>query len=135
MSWLPRQMRWLMWLSGALTCTMLYFAVAPEAAQQSNFGAALSGPVADVVVRSWGVLVALVGGMLIYGALTPAHRTPMVVVAAVSKLTFVLLVLTYGRELLAYQVRTAVIVDSFWVVVFFAYLIGPKGDAGSYFNR
>ena len=36
-------------------------ALAPEAALRSTFGESVSGPVADIVVRNWGSLIALVG--------------------------------------------------------------------------
>jgi hypothetical protein len=45
-------------LSGVLTMTMIYAALAPEAALRST------GPVADIVVRNRGALIALVGAML-----------------------------------------------------------------------
>ena len=57
-----------MFVSGALTLTLLYAAIAPEAALRSTFGESMEGPVADVVVRNWGALIALMGAMLIYGA-------------------------------------------------------------------
>ena len=59
--------KWIMLVSGALTCTMIYAFIAPQAALTSTFGAALEGPVANVVVRNWGALITLVGAMLIYG--------------------------------------------------------------------
>lgn len=126
MSWLARQLRWLMLVSGALTCTMVYAALAPQAALRSNFGSTLEGPVADIVVRNWGALITLVGLMLVYGAFVEPVRRLVLTVAVVSKATFIALVLSFGRELLEYQVRTAVVVDAVWVVVFGAYLIGTK---------
>lgn len=127
MEWIARQIRWIMLLSGALTCTMIYAAIAPEAALTSNFGASLSGPVADVVVRNWGALIGLVGIMLIYGAHAPAVRRFVLVVAGASKLVFIALVLAYGRELLAYQVGIALVIDVVWVTVCAAYLLGGHG--------
>jgi hypothetical protein len=41
-------------VSGVLTMTMVYAALAPEAALRSTFGESVSGPVADIVVRNWG---------------------------------------------------------------------------------
>src|SRR5262249_8429967 len=38
MRWIPANIRWIMLVSGALTCTMLYAAIAPQAALQSTFG-------------------------------------------------------------------------------------------------
>jgi hypothetical protein len=37
-------------LSGLLTMTMIYAALAPEAALRSTFGESVSGPVADIVM-------------------------------------------------------------------------------------
>lgn len=122
MSWLATQMRWLMLVSGALTCTMFYAALAPQAALRANFGSALEGPVAEIVVRNWGVLVTLVGLTLIYGALVPSARRVALGIAVASKSAFIALVLSFGRDLLAFQVGTAVAVDALWVVVFGAAL-------------
>ena len=61
-------------LSGLLTMTMIYAARAPAAALRSTFGESVSGPVADIVVRNWGALIALVGAMLTYGTRKPAVR-------------------------------------------------------------
>ena len=129
MSWLAKQMKWLMLVSGVLTCTMVYAAIAPQAALRSNFGTTLEGPVAEIVVRNWGALITLVGLMLIYGALIEPARRLVLSVAVVSKATFIALVLTFGRELLAHQVSTAIVVDSIWVVVFGVFLLGTKHSA------
>ena len=135
MSWLAKRMKWFMLVSGALTGTMIYAAIAPQAALRSNFGSALEGPVAEIVVRNWGALIALVGLMLIYGAFIEPARRLVLSVAVVSKATFIVLVLAFGRGLLAHQVGTAVIVDAIWVVVFSVFLVGtrhpvPSGRGG-----
>jgi len=69
MTWIVANIKWLMLVSGALTCTMMYAAIAPQAALRSNFGVALEGPVSEIVVRNWGALIGLVGAMLIYVAI------------------------------------------------------------------
>lgn len=129
MTWIVKQIKWLMLVAGLLTCTMLYAAIAPQAALRSNFGTALEGPVAEIVVRNWGALIALVGLMLIYGAFVEPARRLVLSVAVVSKATFIALVLTFGRDLLVYQVRTAVVVDAIWIVVFGAFLLGTRHRA------
>ena len=48
-----------MLIFGILTCTMMYAAVAPQAALVNTFGEAISGPIAEIVVRNWGVLITL----------------------------------------------------------------------------
>lgn len=93
----------LLTVSGVLTLTMIYALFAPEAALQSNFGESLSGPVASIVVRNWGALIALVGGMLVYGARNPAVRRLVLTVAASSKIVFIALVLSQGGRFLSQQ--------------------------------
>ena len=120
--------KWIMLVSGALTCTMVYAAVAPQAALRSTFGGTLDGPVAEIVVRNWGALIALVGAMLIYGAFRPGVRWLVVVVAGVSKLIFIGLVLVYGREFLTHQAGIAVGFDLAMVALYAAYLLGERHD-------
>jgi hypothetical protein len=115
--------KWVMVVAGVLTCTMFYAAVDPIASQRSNFGEALEGPLAEILVRNWGVLVGLVGLLLVYGAFSEANRRLALVVASASKLAFITLVLVYGQEFLQYQVGTALIVDSVMILLFAAYLV------------
>ena len=122
MTWIARNIHWLMTVSGVLTLTMLYAVVAPDAALRSTFGETLTGPVADVVVRNWGALIGLIGGMLIYAARRPAVRPLTLTVAGASKAIFIVLVLSHGGRFLSYQAGVAVIVDLLWVLVFTAYL-------------
>ena len=129
MQWLTGSIKWIMLVSGVLTCTMLYAAIAPEAALTSNFGESLEGPVASIVVRNWGALVGLIGLMLVYGAFHPPVRGLVLTVAGASKLTFVVLVLAHGTRFLGAQAGVAVIVDSIWVLVFAAYLVAARKTA------
>ncbi len=129
MLWITRHIKGIMLLSGALTCTMLVAALAPQAALTSQFGSSLQGPVAEVVVRSWGVLIALVGGMLLYGAYHPAQRTLVLVVAGSSKLAFISLVLVQGGELLHHQAGVAIAVDGLFVLLYAGYLVSLASQA------
>jgi hypothetical protein len=61
MSWIVANIHRIMILSGVLTMTMIYAALAPEAALRSTFGENVSGPVADIVVRNWGALLRRLG--------------------------------------------------------------------------
>lgn len=122
MRWLDGAIKWIMLLSGALTFTMVYATLSPEAALLSAFGESLQGPVANIVVRNWGALIALVGAMLIYGAFRPAVRPLVLSVAGLSKVVFITLVLTSGRQFLGHQVGVSVVVDSVMVLLFAAYL-------------
>lgn len=121
MPWIVDHIKGLMLLAGALTSTMLLAAIAPHMALQATFGDTVQGPLAELVVRSWGALVALVGAMLVYGAYHPAQRPLVLVVAGVSKLVFVGLVLAQGSRYLG-SAGLTVVVDGLFVTVFAAYL-------------
>jgi hypothetical protein len=82
MNWIAANIKGIMLVSGVLTCSMIYMAIAPQAAMQSTFGETLEGPLAEVIVRSWGAVIALVAARLIYGAYHPAAR-PLILVVAV----------------------------------------------------
>jgi hypothetical protein len=133
MRWVVANIHRIMILSGLLTMTMIYAALAPDAALRSPFGESVSGPVADIVVRNWGALIALVGATLIYGARKPAVRPLALTVASASKAIFIALVLSHGGRFLGYQAGIAVFVDALWVMVFMSYLLAvrraPIGDA------
>ena len=121
--------KWVMLVSGLLTCTMFYAALSPQAALRSAFGETLDGPVASIVVRNWGALIGLVGLALIYGAFNPAARWLALMVAAASKAVFVALVLTSGRPYLGHRVGVSVAVDSVMVLVFVGYLLRRESAA------
>ena len=126
------KIKWIMLVAGVLTCTMIYAAIAPQAALRGTFGETLQGPLADIVVRNWGVLITLVGAMLIYGAYRPAVRPLVLVVAGLSKLVFIVLVLAQGSRYLGQQAGIAIAIDAVWVVLFALYLMATRGqEAGA----
>ena len=100
MNFIIAKIKWIMLVSGVLTCTMFYAAIAPQAALRGTFGETLQGPLAEIVVRNWGVLITLVGAMLIYGAYHAAVRPLVLTVAGLSKLVFIVLVLAQGSRYL-----------------------------------
>jgi hypothetical protein len=118
--------KWVMLVSGALTFTMVYAAIAPHAALRSTFGESLEGPLAEIVVRNWGVLIALVGAMLVYGAFNPPVRKLVLVVAGLSKLAFIGLVLNFGSRYLAGQLAVSIGVDLVMVALFAWYLFTSR---------
>ena len=131
MNWIVTYIKWIMLVSGVLTCTMVYAAIAPQDALRSTFGETLDGPVAEIVVRNWGALIALMGAMLIYGAFNPAARPLALIVAGISKLIFIALVLSHGGRFLGHQAGIAIANDLVWVVIFAAYLLAPRTSTSS----
>ena len=111
MAWLVENMQWVMLVSGVLTCTMIAAAIAPQAALKSMFGETLDGPLAEIVVRNWGALIALSGGMLIYGAYEIEVRPFVLVVVGASKVVFIALVLSQGGRYITHQAGIAAIAD------------------------
>ena len=122
MNWIFAQIKWIMLMSGVLTCTLFYAAIAPQAALRSFFGDSLEGQLAEIIVRNWGALITLVGAIQIYGAFNSISRSLIVVISIVSKLTFVSLVMIYGRQYLG-QAGIAVAIDLVIVGLFVVYLI------------
>lgn len=129
MQWIVAKMKWIMIVSGALTCTMVYAAIDPQAALMSTFGTTLEGPLAEIVVRNWGALITLVGGLLIYGAYHPSIRPLILVIAGLSKLIFIALVLGFGRQYLG-QAGIAIVVDGIFISLFSGYLFAIRSRQG-----
>jgi hypothetical protein len=128
MTLIVTHMKWIMLAAGALTCTMLYAAITPQAALRATFGETLEGPLAEIVVRNWGALIALVGAMLIYGAFNPPARPLVLTVAGLSKLVFIALVLAQGGRYLGHQAGIAIAVDSVMVLLFALYLVAARQE-------
>lgn len=118
MPFIARHTRLILLISGVLTCTLLYAAVAPQAAVLSMFGAPLAeGALVEIVVRSWGLLIALLGAMLIYAAFRPALRPLVLSVAGLSKLFFVGLLLVLGGEFLT-KTWSVIAIDGLAVLLY-----------------
>ncbi|ELS33978.1 hypothetical protein [Pseudanabaena biceps] len=128
MNWIVANIKWIMLLSGVLTCTLFYAAIAPQTALRSFFGDVLEGQLSEIIVRNWGALITLVGATQIYGAFKPLSRSLIVIISIVSKLTFVSLVLIYGRQYLG-QAGIAVVIDLLIVGLFVVYLVGDRKKA------
>ncbi len=129
MAFIVDNIKWIMLGSGVLTLTMLFAAFAPVSAVKSNFGETLEGDAATLITRNWGALIALVGGMLIYGAFFPESRTLALLAAGLSKLVFLGLVLAHGKRYLKFQAGVAVVADSIMVVLYALYF-ASAGFAG-----
>lgn len=126
---ITRHTKAIMLVCGVLTCSMLYAALAPEAALLNMFGSTLAdGALGDILVRSWGLLIALVGAMLIYGAFNTAVRPLVLVVAGLSKLAFVSLLVLLGSEFLP-KTLTPIVIDGLAVVLFALCLPQARRDA------
>jgi len=87
-----------MLVSGLSTCTMFIAVINPEVALNNTFGESISGSIANIVVRSWGALITLIGLMLIYGAFAPKYQIFIAAFAGLSKFIWVSLLLFFGHQ-------------------------------------
>ena len=117
--------KWIMVVSGLLTCSLIFAVFAPEAALISMFGEALTEPLAQVVVRSWGFLIFLIGTLLIYGAYKPVHRNLALVFTSISKIVFISLIVIFGTQYIEKAALT-IVFDSVLVMIFLSYLVKVK---------
>ena len=115
--------KWIMLISGLLTCSMFSGLFFPEASLLSNFGEYLTPNSENIIVRNWSALIGLMGIMLIYGAFQPSVRNFVLVIAGISKIIFITLVLTLGKQYMSFGAGTAVVVDSIMLLFFILYLI------------
>jgi hypothetical protein len=115
--------KWVMLVSGLLTCTMFLALFSPHASLKSNFAETIEGPVEEIIVRNWGALIGMIGIMLIYGAFNTAVRRFTLVIAGISKIIFISLVVSSGITWSGLGAGTAVIADSVMVVLYIAYLL------------
>jgi len=115
--------KWVMLVSGLLTCTMFLGLFSPEASLKTNFGETTEWPLSGIIVRNWAALIGLMGIMLIYGAFNSTVRRFVLVIAGISKIIFIALVLTSGKSYFGLGAGTAVIADSIMVVLYIIYLL------------
>ena len=98
-----------------LVATGLYTAVAvlqlfaPRTSLAVIFGIQTDDRFTLLLARHWGLLAALVGGLLVYAAFHPEVRAPVVVVAIVEKLTLAGLVFFASWKRTPTATRTAVV--------------------------
>lgn len=122
MNLIVSNIKWIMLGSGIITCSMILSALHPSLGQSLTFGEALDGNLANIIVRNWGALIALIGGMLVYGAYNEPNRNLVLVAASISKSTFVVLNLVYGQAYFA-KSGIALVFDSILVLIFVLYLV------------
>ncbi len=125
MTIINNNIKWIMLISGLITCSMFQAFFSPSAGLMTVFGSSIDSPVAEVVIRNWGALIGLVGLMLIFGAFKPHSRALILLLAIVSKAIFIGLVLTFGSDYLETAI-TAVVFDSAVVLLYILYLIDNR---------
>jgi len=117
--------KWIMLIAGLLTCSMIIAVFTPHTVLINMFGESLAEPLAQMIVRSWGFLIFLIGTLLIYGAFKPVYRNLAIVMASISKIFFILLIVKFGAQYIDKSL-SIIILDSIIVVIFLSYLFKVK---------
>ncbi|PHY12477.1 hypothetical protein CSW58_12350 [Caulobacter sp. B11] len=120
MSWIVEHYQIVLVISGLLTLTMLQFVISPGRAMRSTYGEALEGPLADVIVRGWGLLIGLTGGMLIWAAYHPETRDLAVGAAVISKVFYMGSLLAKGGRFIKGFSGVTVLIDVAMVLLLIA---------------
>ena len=131
---IEKNIKWIMLVAGTVTCTTLFAAITPEDALLSMFGSSLTEPLANLLVRSWGFLVFIMGALLIYGAFNEGSRMLCIVVAGMSKIGFLLLILMFGQEFID-TLWVTVMFDSIVVLILGTYVLFSKVSLDDFSNR
>lgn len=116
MTRLEKSLARFMLITGTLTLIAGVGLFAPAQIQQSMFEAVSLDPVALLLTRGWGGLVAVSGLLLILGARSPVHRDFSLNIAAGCKAMFISLVLVWGREFIP-SLAGALLLDALVVIV------------------
>ena len=120
MSWIVEHYQIVLLISGLLTLTMLQFVISPGRAMRSTYGETLEGPLADVIVRGWGLLIGLTGGMLIWAAYHPETRDLAVGAAVISKVFYMGSLLAKGGRFIKGFSGVTVLIDVAMVLLLVA---------------
>ncbi len=120
MAWLESNFHIVLVVSGLLTLTMLQFVIAPGRSMRSTYGETLEGPLADVIVRGWGLLVGLTGGMLVWAAFHPETRDLAVGAAVISKVFYMGSLLAKGGRFIKGFAGVTVLIDAVMVLLLIA---------------
>lgn len=125
MNFILKHFKWIMIISGVITCSMFLALFSPELALKSTFGATLEGDLSNIVVRNWGALIGMVGCLLVYGAYHVESRPLVLTIGIISKSIFVFLVLVFGQAYLG-KAGIAVVFDSILILLYALYLYDQR---------
>jgi hypothetical protein len=120
---LAGQIQLILLLTGLVTAGAVGLLLAPIPIMKSLFGEAPADLLSLLVVRHWGLLIGLVGGLLIFAAYHAEVRVPTLIVAIIEKVAFALGVFLSPFR----RYRTALVValaDAGMATVYLMYLNG-----------
>ena len=129
MNIIVKNIKWIMLLAGLVTSTTVAAVFVPQETLISMFGTNLTEPLANLVVRSWGFLVSIMGALLIYGAFNEGSRLLCIITAGISKIGFLLLILIFGATYID-KLMVTVVFDSIVVLILATYVVSSRRAVG-----
>ena len=125
-----KNIKWIMLFAGVVTCTTFFAVIYPKGALLNIFGSSLEEPLADLIVRSWGFLVSIMGVLLIYGAFNKESRILCIFTAGISKVGFLFLILMFGADYID-TLWITIVFDSIIILILAIYLISLKRSSNT----
>jgi hypothetical protein len=120
---LTNQIESILLITGLATAGAIVLSFAPVRLSKAIFGRPPADALGILIVRHWGLLIALVGALIVYSAYHAEARTPILIVAIAEKAAFAL-----GVSLSPFRRRPAVLVmalaDAGMSAVYLLYLSG-----------
>jgi hypothetical protein len=111
-------------VSGAITAAGGLIALLfPQPFLRLGFGVKSADGVAVLFVRSWGVLVFVIAGLIVYSAYASTARTAVLTAAAIEKLALVGLIV-FGPVTRTTAMTAIAFIDGFFAILYVAYLAG-----------
>ena len=129
MNIIVKNIKWIMLLAGLVTSTTVAAVFVPQETLISMFGTNLTELLANLVVRSWGFLVSIMGALLIYGAFNEGSRLLCIITAGISKIGFLLLILIFGATYID-KLMVTVVFDSIVVLILATYVVSSRRAVG-----
>jgi hypothetical protein len=112
-----------LWVTGAFTATPLLQFIAPRQVLARLYRIELTDEAGVLYARHWGLVVAAVGGLLMFAAAHPELRPAVVTAALVEKAGLVLAFVLVRRRPFARGLRLVIVFDTACVLIYAAWLV------------
>lgn len=112
----------ILFVIGALTCTLVFQAALPQVALRASYKIKTSDPLVLFLARSAAIPVVMIGALLIWASYDETLQYAVVVAAAIGKVAFVSAILMHWSET-GRPFLTTIIVDSFSAILLTLYLV------------
>lgn len=114
----------ILYVTGGITAAMFLQFMAPRFFLKNLAKISLEDEAGLFYARHWALLVSTFGVLLVYAAIYPEIRKPILIAAAVEKGAFVLIIFSNLSKEFARRMVAAAVFDTFCVIAYLLYLTG-----------